>query len=253
MKMNVKFRNGKLISDKDSVEQIGEKVLLESFKIDTDDNIDSLWMKEPTFMFNGEVYTKMTKKELADLEKLYSNNSNLTSQKKVKKEKIINNTSNFIYSSKGTESAEAFIEEYEDEAEALKVYGIPKSIVLAAAILESRHGASYLTKHSNNVFSIKDEGGRCTKLNHRHFKITDDRNLETFHIYNNFQEAFLAYKDFLKRNQRYKSCFDSGMNVSGWLRGLDKAGYSTTPDYGHMLLEIINKHNLAGKRIYYHK
>ena len=254
-KMTVMFKNGKLCPiEKDSIAEVGKKVVEKVFKMDVDDALDIEWKKTKTFTFQGETYTKMSKEELEELEK-----TTVKRVRKVKKKEPVDlnnalvNKGKFIYSSKGTESAQAFIDEYEDEARALEVYGIPWEITISMAILESRHGESYLTRHSNNIFSIKDSGGRCKNPNHRHFKVTDDAYMETFHVYNSFGEAFIAFKDFLKRNDRYKPCFTCKNDISCWLRAIDKSGYATDPNYGRMLLEIINKYNLAGKRIYYKK
>lgn len=244
--MTVKFVNGRLVPINDSTTKVGIKIL-DRFGIDVDDNLDSIWLASPTFEFNGEVYTKMTKQELEELD-------TKPIVKKTKKIKLINNNiSTFVYSSKGTESAQAFIDEYSDEAETLKEFGIPVAVTLSMAVLESRHGQSYLTKHSNNLFSIKDKNGRCNDSNHRHFRVDDDKSLESFHVYNSFSEAFLAYKDFLKQNSRYKPCFACQDDIGCWLKKLDKSGYATNPNYGRMLLEIINKYRLTDKRVYYPK
>ena len=248
------FKDGKLTpvkTENDSIEKVGKTVVEKVFKMDVDDDE---WLKTPTFEYGGEIYTKMTKKELEELEK-----TTVKRVRKVKKKEPVDlnnalvNKGKFIYSSKGTESAQAFIDEYEDEARALEVYGIPWQITIVMAILESRYGQSYLTKHSNNIFSIKDKNGRCNDPNHRHFRVDDDKSLESFHVYNSFGEAFIAFKDFLKRNQRYQVCFNAGMDIAGWARGLDKAGYSTTSSYGRMLLELVNRHHLTEKVIKYKK
>src|SRR5690606_1287350 len=57
-------------------------------------------------------------------------------------------------------SAEAYIQRYKDISIAeMRTYGIPASITLAQALLESGNGNSYLAREANNHFGIKCASG----------------------------------------------------------------------------------------------
>ena len=51
----------------------------------------------------------------------------------------------------------AYAAQYAEEAkEQMRMYGIPASVILAQAILESSNGQSQLSRECNNHFGIKD-------------------------------------------------------------------------------------------------
>jgi LysM repeat protein len=122
----------------------------------------------------------------------------------------------------------------------MKSYGIPASIILAQACLESNNGSSSLTVNGKNHFGIKCAGWQGRKIYH-----DDDKANECFRAYETDEESFVDHSDFLRYRQRYASLFDLKItDYKGWARGLKKAGYATAPNYAEMLIKIIEDFQL---------
>lgn len=119
--------------------------------------------------------------------------------------------------------------------------GIPASIKLAQACLESGNGNSELSRRSNNHFGIKCKSNWKGK---RVFHDDDMRN-ECFRKYNTVEESFQDHSDFLVANPRYASLFQLKItDYKGWARGLKRAGYATAPHYAESLIKIIEEYKL---------
>ena len=122
----------------------------------------------------------------------------------------------------------------------MKLYGIPASITLAQAILESGTGNSDLARYANNHFGIKctaDWGGKG------YYKDDDQKN-DCFSVYNNPDGSFKDHSSFLKR-KRYGALFELDRDdYKGWALGLKQAGYATNPNYPQLLISLIEKYNL---------
>ncbi len=139
------------------------------------------------------------------------------------------------------ESVSSYIESYGDIARRhMEEYGIPASIKLAQAILESGFGNSELAVNANNHFGIKCHGwGYAT-----YYKDDDKRN-ECFRSYLSPVHSFEDHSEFLSTRPRYSFLFDlDPLNYKGWARGLREAGYATNPDYSQLLIRIIEEHKL---------
>src|SRR5690606_28888396 len=130
----------------------------------------------------------------------------------------------------------AYIERYKDIAiSEMEEYGIPASIKLAQALLESGNGNSRLAREANNHFGIKCtpewQGGKTYH--------DDDRRYDCFRVYSRTDESFHNHSRFLLRT-RYAALFELGQDdCEGWAGGLKAAGYATTPRYADLLLSII--------------
>jgi hypothetical protein len=119
--------------------------------------------------------------------------------------------------------------------------GIPASIKMAQACLESANGNSELSRKSNNHFGIK-----CKK-NWKGKKVyyDDDRKNECFRKYKSVEDSYIDHTNFLMNNPRYASLFALKTDdYKGWARGLKKAGYATAKHYDKRLIEIIEKNKL---------
>lgn len=138
--------------------------------------------------------------------------------------------------------AEDYINTYKDLAVSeMRRTGIPASITLAQAMIESDYGRSLLAREANNHFGIKchdDWKGQTVRKN-------DDRRNECFRKYRRPEESFYDHSDFLKTGSRYTQLFNiDPMDYKGWARGLKRAGYATNPDYAEMLIRSIEENNL---------
>jgi len=127
--------------------------------------------------------------------------------------------------------------------------GIPASIKMAQAILESSSGKSTLARQSNNHFGIKC--GRDWKGAEVYREDDDYENgllvRSCFRAYNDPTESFIAHSEFLSnpKSQRYQFLFELDRHdYKGWAHGLRKAGYATDPNYPSKLINVIEKYEL---------
>lgn len=134
-----------------------------------------------------------------------------------------------------------YIEKYKDLAiRQMKAYGIPASIILAQACLESGNGNSRLAVRGNNHFGIK-----CHNWKGKTIRRTDDEKGECFRKYDSVEDSFRDHSDFLRTGKRYQSLFDlKPTDYRAWAHGLKACGYATAPRYATMLIEIIEKNQL---------
>jgi len=138
-------------------------------------------------------------------------------------------------------TTESYIKAYKSIAIAqMHKYGIPASIILSQAILESANGNSDLARNANNHFGVK-----CTSDWHgKTYSHDDERNNECFRSYPNAEASFKDHSEFLKR-ARYAKLYDLGSHdYKGWARGLKKAGYATNPQYPQLLINLIENYDL---------
>ena len=134
-----------------------------------------------------------------------------------------------------------YISLYKDDA-IREMYrsGVPASITLAQACLESSDGNSPLAKVANNHFGIK-----CSNWDGPGYYQDDDKPNECFRKYNSVFESFDDHSNFLKTRPRYSFLFElNRTDYKGWAHGLKKAGYATDPTYANRLIKIIEEHNL---------
>lgn len=120
--------------------------------------------------------------------------------------------------------------------------GVPAAIKLAQGIHETMAGQSPLVLKSNNHFGIKCKQG----YDGPYVLHDDDRPQERFMKYDNSDQSYKDHSDFLKGRSRYATLFElDPTDYSGWAYGLKKAGYATNPKYPQLLINIIEKYNLA--------
>ena len=119
--------------------------------------------------------------------------------------------------------------------------GIPASITMAQACLESGNGNSELSKISNNHFGIKCKSYWTGKTVY----YDDDEKNECFRKYSTVKESFIDHTNFLMENPRYYELFQLPPDdYIGWAKGLKKAGYATARDYDKKLISIIEEYQL---------
>lgn len=120
--------------------------------------------------------------------------------------------------------------------------GIPASITLSQAALESGWGESQLTKQANNFFGIKKGIGWNGETVFFSTPL-DSTPTSEFRKYNSPQESFHDHSLFLQNNQRYKSLFNLDSYVD-WANGLQAAGYSESSTYAQSLINEIDTYGL---------
>lgn len=141
-----------------------------------------------------------------------------------------------------TEIVLAYIDKYKDVAQKnMRNHGVPASIALAQAILESGAGTGDLSRQANNHFGIK-----CHKdWNGPSVKHDDDEAQECFRKYDNVYDSYQDYANFLRGRRWYDPLFKlEKSDYKGWAKGLKKAGYATDPAYPTKLIGIIERYQL---------
>ncbi len=145
----------------------------------------------------------------------------------------------------------AYIRQYQNLAIAeMQRTGIPASIKLAQALLESSCGKSDLACQANNHFGIKCGGTWDGKAYHKEDDDFENGKLvkSCFREFKSVQDSYIAHSDFLMdtgKSGRYGFLFDlDPLDYKGWAKGLSKAGYATDPQYANRLIEIIEKYEL---------
>jgi flagellum-specific peptidoglycan hydrolase FlgJ len=135
-----------------------------------------------------------------------------------------------------------YIDRYKDIAKENMINnGIPSSITLGQAILESGAGTGPLSIQANNHFGIK-----CHKeWNGPSIKHTDDAENECFRKYDDPNQSFKDHSFFLTSRPRYATLFQLGKSdYKAWAKGLKAAGYATDPKYPEKLIGLIERYQL---------
>jgi hypothetical protein len=119
------------------------------------------------------------------------------------------------------ESAQAYIKRFRGVAIAeMERYGIPASVKMAQALLESEAGQRAAAKRDNNHF------GRPLAAQH----------------FQSAWESWRAHSYLILQN--YPELMNHGVNYKKWARGLKNAGYSPSADYDRQLVDIIERYQL---------
>jgi flagellum-specific peptidoglycan hydrolase FlgJ len=141
-----------------------------------------------------------------------------------------------------------YIEDFKGLAlEQMRTHGVPASVILAQAVVESDAGRSVLATRANNHFGIKCkswwEGAK-------YYYADDDRAASgqllpsCFRLYDSAEESFADHSAFLKGSERYASLFSPGNDYRAWATGLQQCGYATNPRYAMRLIQVIEQFNL---------
>ncbi len=108
-------------------------------------------------------------------------------------------------------------------------YGIPSSIILAIAIVESGAGTSKNSKTLNNHFGIV---GKNTVNNSR------------YKSFSSVKESYEAFCQMLSR-KKYYSALKGSENHNDWVKAIAAAGYSTQPEeWKRRIFSVISKISL---------
>lgn len=151
-------------------------------------------------------------------------------------------TSGLVRGQNQNPRVEAYIQRYQSLAVSEMIRtGVPASITLAQAILESGCGESSLAKASNNHFGIKCKSEWAGEKTYH----DDDRRGECFRVYPSVADSYRDHSDFLKHRPFYQDLFLlNPTDYKGWAYGLKKAGYATERNYPQSLIKLIETYNL---------
>ena len=151
---------------------------------------------------------------------------------------LANNTTNLT-----EEDRQVFIETYAQLAvDEMLNAGIPSSITLAQAILESNWGQGETAMNANNYFGIKCYNGWEGPT---FFAMDDEPGKSCFRKYDDIVQSFRDHSEFLKQGVRYEPLFDNPhTDYEAWAKGLKSCGYATDPEYAEKLIGIIERYGL---------
>ena len=131
-----------------------------------------------------------------------------------------------------------------------RLTGIPASIKLSMALLESGCGQSYLATKGNNHFGIKwwnvaNDGAAFLETfdddKDKHGKRIPSR----FVKFSSVEASYKKHSDVLLR-ARYQILFSyPSSDYRSWAFGLEACGYATAKGYGLRLIELIEKYDLT--------
>jgi flagellum-specific peptidoglycan hydrolase FlgJ len=133
-------------------------------------------------------------------------------------------------------------------------YGVPASVTIAQAILESSNalgwGQSQLATEANNFFGIKATDHKNPEhyielktheyLNN-HIELVDAQ----FARYEDPAESFDAHARLLAVAKRYEPCMFAAADPELFCMRLQQCGYSTNPSYGVTLFKLIKEYDLT--------
>jgi flagellum-specific peptidoglycan hydrolase FlgJ len=119
-------------------------------------------------------------------------------------------------------------------------YGVPPSVTIAQAVLESGWGRSGLASVDRNYFGIKcQSGGFGTIASGCHVYQTTEcdkagkcfATSDAFRTYPTMAHSFRDHGYFLKVNKRYAPAFVYTKDANNFIWQVWKAGYATDPNY----------------------
>ncbi|GGK95768.1 hypothetical protein Ppa06_69710 [Planomonospora parontospora subsp. parontospora] len=135
--------------------------------------------------------------------------------------------------------------------QSMRATGVPASVTLAQAILESGWGRSKLSTRDRNYFGIKCFGGPAGRAEGcRDYPTTEcgsggcGKTTASFRTYRTAADSFADHGDFLASNSRYRAAFAHSRNPDRFAQEIAKAGYATDPAYPGKLIGLMGAHDL---------
>jgi LysM repeat protein len=127
--------------------------------------------------------------------------------------------------------------------------GIPASVTIAQAILESYWGSSRLARDANNYFGIKAQTrtGPAGVVWLDVWEVIGGRNImqtQPFRVYNTIAESFIDHARFILENGRYASALAARGDARQFARELNRDGYATDPGYAAKLIGLMERYDL---------
>ncbi|HET8756824.1 MAG TPA: glucosaminidase domain-containing protein [Solirubrobacteraceae bacterium] len=133
-----------------------------------------------------------------------------------------------------------------------KEFGVPASVTIAQAILESGWGKSHIGS-ANNYFGIKAQSptsfgpiaiGTVTVPTR---EVINGRSITVngrFRKYRSMDDSMRDHGRFLRDNPRYKPAFAVSHDANAFAQAIHRAGYATDPKYSGLLISLMKQWNL---------
>lgn len=128
-------------------------------------------------------------------------------------------------------------------------YGIPASVVVAQAVLESGWGRSDLSRSARNYFGMTCGSGAgpiATGCRNGPDRVCDRAGCRStthsFRVYRSMWDSFADHGRLLSTNPRYRGAYAARGRPTTFIRRMARAGYATDPDYANKLITIMRKY-----------
>jgi hypothetical protein len=128
--------------------------------------------------------------------------------------------------------------------------GVPASVTVAQAILESDWGRSLLAQNANNYFGMKSMGTLGTDgvvwMPTSEYDDSGDlyQTVSAFRAYKSLTESMTDHDRLLQTASRYATAMRASGNPQEFASRLYEAGYSTDPQYADKLVALMDRYNL---------
>jgi flagellum-specific peptidoglycan hydrolase FlgJ len=158
-------------------------------------------------------------------------------------EEVVDEFPDFVISDEDFAKQREYINKYLWMAKETKAkYGVPVSITLSQAILESGSGGSSMARQIRNHFGIKCFSKKCKK---GHCERYCDEDCKQFFVkYKTVKQSFMAHGAMLGNPKSRYAVLHKYTNYKDWTLGLKNCGYATGKKYNLKLNKIIQKHKL---------
>jgi flagellum-specific peptidoglycan hydrolase FlgJ len=147
------------------------------------------------------------------------------------------------------EQARFILSAAEAARESKRATGIPASVTIAQAILESFWGGSRLSRENHNYFGIKakEQPGTAGVVWYDTWEVLGGANVVVrapFRAYNTMADSFVDHGRFFHQNPRYAAALAARDDPKEFARAINRAGYATDPAYSAKLIGFMDRFNL---------
>lgn len=133
--------------------------------------------------------------------------------------------------------------------EASKATGIPTSLMLGQAALESGWGKREIKGKdgapSFNLFGIKAnanwKGKVVEAVTTEYVNGVKQKHVTKFRAYDSYADSFKDFANLMQNNPRYQNVMNNLHSADSYAQAMQKAGYATDPNYANKLASVINK------------
>jgi Mannosyl-glycoprotein endo-beta-N-acetylglucosaminidase len=128
--------------------------------------------------------------------------------------------------------------------------GVPASVTVAQAILESDWGRSQLAQSANNYFGVKAMGtlgpDGVVWLPTAEYDSSGQpyQTVSAFRAYKSLTESMTDHDLLLQMSSRYAAAMQVARNPKQFAAQLAQAGYATDPAYADKLVALMDRYNL---------
>jgi flagellum-specific peptidoglycan hydrolase FlgJ len=131
-------------------------------------------------------------------------------------------------------------------------HGVPASVVIAQAVLETGWGRSDLARDARNYFGMTcgPAGGGPVAAGCRSGpdRLCDGSGCRpataSFRVYRSVSDSFVDHGRLLSTNPRYSAAYRARTKPDTFVRRMASAGYATDPRYAQLLIKIMKKYEL---------